>query len=235
MEKSFIKRTFTTRNVAILGMMAALSYILQISMRIPLVPGFRGSYEPSDVFILLAGFMINPLGAIIISFIVGILHMFTFGQSGWHGAVMNIASSAVFCGLASAIYHKFKSFKAAIFGLIIAIIATVGVMILLNIWITPIYFGMPREAVYGMILPAITPFNLLKYSLSAALFVMIYSPTYKALQGARLLPKQAQLAPKRIRINPIIFAGVALLILIVISLWLNRERIIEFLTQYHGI
>lgn len=226
MKKSYLQRTLTTKNIAILSMLTAFAYIMQIIVRIPLVPavGFM-SYDTSDIFILLAGFIVNPLGAAIVAIVSGVLYAFTHGQHFLHGAIMNVASSIVFCCIAAAVYRKFKTFSSAMVGLGLAIVATVGVMVGLNLVLTPLFMGFPRDAVVGLILPGIVPFNLLKYSLSAALFVMIYSPSYKALQATGVLPKQTELAPKRIKANPIILAAVVALVVVGIILLFRLDVI----------
>ena len=49
-------------------------------------------------------------------------------------------------------------------------------MLLWNYIVTPIYFGMPREAVVSILIPGILPFNLLKCGLNTGLTLFLYKP-----------------------------------------------------------
>ena len=61
-------------------------------------------------------------------------------------------------------------------------------MLLWNYIITPIYMGSTREAVAGMLLPVIMPFNLIKSVLNAALVLVLYQPLTNILRRTHLLP-----------------------------------------------
>jgi len=60
-------------------------------------------------------------------------------------------------------------------------------MLLWNYLITPIYMGMPRQAVADMLVPVFLPFNLTKYALNAAITMLIYKPVVTALRKAHLI------------------------------------------------
>ena len=50
-----------------------------------------------------------------------------------------------------------------------------------NLIITPIYLGVPVEAVIGMILPILLPFNLLKAGINALITFLVYKPIARFL------------------------------------------------------
>ena len=54
-------------------------------------------------------------------------------------------------------------------------------MVPLNLILTPIFMGVPQEVVKGLVLPAIIPVNLLKYTINAALAYGIYKSIYKII------------------------------------------------------
>jgi riboflavin transporter FmnP len=63
-----------------------------------------------------------------------------------------------------------------IMGLVVGTLLTTAVAILMNLVVTPIYTGMPVEAVMAMILPVLLPFNLAKAVLNSILgFVLLKS------------------------------------------------------------
>ncbi len=45
-----------------------------------------------------------------------------------------------------------------------------------NLVITPLYSGMPPEAVAALIVPVLLPFNLLKIAINTALTLAVYKP-----------------------------------------------------------
>ena len=63
-------------------------------------------------------------------------------------------------------------------------------MMLCNYIITPIYTGLPRETVAGMLLPVFLPFNLIKYGINTAVTLILYKPIVTALRKAHLLPEE---------------------------------------------
>ena len=67
-------------------------------------------------------------------------------------------------------------------------------MLLWNVLITPLYLNQPREAVIGMLIPTLLPFNLGKYILNAAITMLIYKPIVTALRKANLLAPSSNAA-----------------------------------------
>ena len=63
-----------------------------------------------------------------------------------------------------------------------------AIMLLWNYIITPLYTGLPREAVLGLFLPLLIPFNLLKAALNSALILFLYKAVVTALRKSKLIP-----------------------------------------------
>ncbi len=177
-----------TRFVAGIGVFSSLAFLTTLICKlIPAVGGFL-SLDAKDAVVAIASFIFGPLAAPIISLIVAFVELITISETGWYGFLMNFASSAVFSLTASLIYKKIKSYNGAIVGFVAAILATVSVMLLLNTYITPLYFGMPREAVIELLPKLIFPFNLAKSLINSALALLLYKPIISALRKARLIP-----------------------------------------------
>ena len=102
---------------------------------------------------------------------------------------MNILSSVVFSFTASFIYKKKRDINGALIGLFAAVIATTGVMILANMFITPLYFGLPVMDPYVMsILPTLLlPFNLAKALMNGAIAMLLYKPVLLALSKSKIV------------------------------------------------
>ena len=201
-----------TRKLTVIAMLCALSYVIMVVGRIPVltVPPFL-KYDPKDVIIVIGGFLFGPLAAFAISFIVSFFEMITVSETGWIGAVMNLVSTCAFVCPAAIIYKKAHSLKGAVVGLITGWLGMTLVMLLYNYFLTPIFLGYPRDAVAAMLVPIFLPFNLLKGGLSAGITMLLYKPVRIALEKSRLLPAASEAKPSS-KIN----VGVMLVALFVV-------------------
>ena len=178
-----------TRKIVVIGMFCAMAYALSaIGNAVPIrFAGFL-SYDPKDIMIAISAFALGPISAVAISIIVPFIEFITISTTGPIGLLMNILSSLSFSLIPSIIYHKKKTFKRAIIGLLISVNLTVALMLLWNYLITPFHMGVPREAVVSMLLPVFLPFNYLKYGLNAIFTIVLYKPLTKTLKRMLLIP-----------------------------------------------
>ena len=190
-----MKKTNKTVNFATgVGIFSALAFITTLVCKlIPSVGGFL-SLDAKDAVIAISSFIYGPIVAPVISLIVAFIEFITISDTGWYGFVMNFASSATFSLVASIIYRYKKSFNGAIAGFSAAIAATTSVMLLLNVFVTPVYFvsiGIPMETkdIIEMLPTLLLPFNFAKTLLNSAIALLLYKPIINALRAARLVPK----------------------------------------------
>lgn len=180
-------KRFDTRKIVGIAVFAALAYVVAVICQlIPQVQGFL-SLDFKDAVIAMASFIYGPIAAVLISLIVATLELVTISGTFWYGFIMNFASSATFSLVACLIYKKFKSLNGALVSFTASIIATVSVMLTLNIFVTPLYMewmGIPldREGVIKMIPKVLLPFNLAKSLISSALAMMLYKPVATAMR-----------------------------------------------------
>ena len=163
----------------------------------------------------LPGQTFKALPALIISVIVAFLELVTISTTGFIGFAMNVISSATFACVASFVYKRIRSLGGATLGLVLSSLLTVAFMLLWNYLITPLYMGVPREAVAQMLLPVILPFNVIKCGLNSALTMLIYKPCTTALRRIGLMKAQGDKA-QGTKINPVVIAlslGVAVLMI----------------------
>ena len=184
------KQTENIRKTVLLAMFAAVAYMIVALVRIPVVLFL--SYEPKDVIITVGGFLFGPLAAFIVSLVVSLVEMVTISATGPIGALMNLISTCAFACTAAFVYKKKHDLIGAVLGLFVGAVTMIGVMMLWNWLITPIYMGVPRPAVVEMLVPVFLPFNALKAGLNSALVLGLYKPLTTALRKTRLLPE----APK---------------------------------------
>ena len=179
--------TLDTHHLVGIAVFSALAFVVALVCQvIPPIAGFL-SLDFKDAVIAMASFIYGPISAVLIALIAAFIELVTVSTTGWYGFVMNFLSSAVFSLTASLIYRKFKSINGALVSFISAVIATVGVMLLLNIFVTPLYMaevGIPldREGVIAMIPKILLPFNLSKALLNSALAMLLYKPVSNAMR-----------------------------------------------------
>lgn len=198
-----------TKNITILGMLCALAYLAVVVGRIPLVLFLK--YDPKDVIIVIGGLIMGPFASFMISLVVSLVEMVTISDNGIIGCIMNIISSCSFACTAAYIYKRRHSLRGAVVGLLSGYVLMVGVMMLWNYLITPLYMGYPREAVVALLLPAFLPFNLIKGGINVALTMLLYKPVITALRRSRLIAPSA--AAQTGRTN----AGLVLVALLILA------------------
>lgn len=179
-----------TRKMVTLAVMAALAYMVMLLIKFPVIPAVPFlKYEPKDVIITISGFMFGPLASLLTSAVVSLVEMVTVSDTGPIGALMNFIGTSAFACTAAIIYKKFHTIKGAFAGLCVSTLLMTLVMLAWNYLITPLYMGMPREAVAEMLLPYFLPFNMLKGVLNSALTMLIYKPLSNIMRKAHVLPE----------------------------------------------
>lgn len=173
------------KKLCCMAMMIALSIAADFFIRVPVQ--FL-TYEPSDVIEAIGGFIFGPIAGIAMALVVSLIEMITIGDTGIIGFIMNFIASAAFVGVSALVYYRKKTLTGAIIGLICGSLSMVIVMLIWNYVLTPIYTGMPREAVLDMFIPLLIPFNTLKVALNSALVLLLYKGTVTALRKSRLIP-----------------------------------------------
>lgn len=184
MKKSNIRR------YVILAVFAALAYASLFALRISGIGGFL-TFDVKDAIITVCAMVFGPVAGIAISLLVSLLEMVTVSGTGPWGFLMNFIGSAVFSGVGSAIYcyapKLKKTLSGAIVGLMSSILATTLCMLVMNLLVTPIYFGVPVDSVKEMLLPLLLPFNLIKATLNAAIVLVLYKPLSTALKKMHVI------------------------------------------------
>ena len=216
------KKLFSVKEMVLIAMLAAIAYVIVALVRIPVVLFLK--YEPKDVIITIGGFLLGPLAAFVTSLVVSLVEMVSLSDTGPIGALMNLLSTCSFACTASLIYKKRHTLSGAIGGLLVGALVMVGAMILWNWLITPLYMGVERSVVEGMLLTAFLPFNLLKAGLNTALVLVLYKPLVTALRKANLAPSQVKSANSGNKTGVLIL-GVILLATCVLLLLVFQGKI----------
>ena len=179
---------FTTKTLTSLGVLAAFSVVLMLAIRIPFPPAPFLEYDPADVPILIGAFLFGPVGGLILTLLVSLLQGLTVSAgSGFIGIIMHFVATGCFAVFAGFVYQKSRTRKTAYISLAVGVLIQTVLMAGMNLWLTPIYMGTPREAVLSMMLPVIVPFNLLKAGVNALLTAFVYKRIHQLLTKLKLI------------------------------------------------
>ena len=163
-----------TVRLAKLAMMVAISCVLVVLIRIPFPPAPFLEYEPADVPIYITTFAFGPGAGLLVTLIVSVIQAFVLGGAGVYGFLMHMIATGLFVIVAGFMYRHKKTKKEAIMALTAGVVVTVIAMCVFNYFITPLYMGVPTDAVLAMIPTVIIPFNILKAGINALITFFVY-------------------------------------------------------------
>ncbi len=191
-------------NIRMITKIAILSALSVLVMLLDVPLGFAPSFyklDFSEVFVLLGGFSLGPVAAVIIELIKVLLNLLINGTQT--ACVGEFANFLIGCSLvvpASIIFKKKPDIKGAIIGCTVGTISLTVFGCLMNAFVLlPVYaffFHMPMDALIGMgtainahitnlfgfVMLAVAPFNLLKGIASSILVCLLYKKLVPILQ-----------------------------------------------------
>ena len=217
-----MKKNSLIKKMAIVAMFAAMSYVITVVAHylhltiVPSVPFL--TYDPKDIIICIAGFVLGPFAALGVSVVVSFLEKITISQTGIYGCIMNIISTSAFVIPAALIYKSKKSLKGALLSLVVGFVSAVIVMTLWNIIITPIYMGIDRTLLIDKFLLPIVIFNMVKTIVNISLVLLLYKPVITALRAIRLIEKKENSSNSKTTLTMLLIGGV--LLVVSIGIWL---------------
>ena len=220
-------RSERTKRLALAAVFAALAFLVTL---IPAPKVQFLSFDIKDTVIATAALILGPTLAVSLSIVVPLLESIAHGfATGPWGLVMDIISTLSFALTASLIYKLRRTLGGAVLSLISAAATQVAVMMVANILITPLYTGATRQAVIGMLLPLLFPFNLVKSIFNAALVMLLYKPTAEALRRANILGSKSHRAGQG-SAGGYRFGGRTLMVALISLLVLVGAALVLFLT-----
>ena len=163
---------WSTKRIAMYALFVALSMAVSF-VEFPIVPGVEWlKYDPSGIVSLVAGFAYGPAAAVIVSVLGFLPHLFT---NPW-GTLMAVLVALALSVPAALIYRRNKTRKGAVIGIIVGAIAALAMAIVGNMIVTPFYAHMTTAQVVALIVPALLPFNALKFTIHGVVTFLIYKP-----------------------------------------------------------
>lgn len=166
------------KRLTMIALFCAMAFI--VSVILPIKVMFL-TLDFKDTISTICGMFFGPVAGLFCAVVVPFIE-FLYSDTGVYGLIMNLLSSITFVGVSTLIYRYKKTLVGAIAGLASAAFATVAVMLVANLFITPYYMGVTQEAVIGLIPKLILPFNLVKSILNASIAMLIYKPISKILK-----------------------------------------------------
>ena len=179
----FMKKVFTTKNVAGMAVFAALSFVFYL-IEMPIFAGTPASFlelDLSNVFIMLAGFMYGPIPAIIICGVKEAIHI-AVGSTGGVGELANFIITTAYLLVPSIIYYYKKGIKTVIITLFVACLMQTGISLFVNKFINFPFFmgGAPffpnegSEAAFASLWTYVLLFNGIKSVVISILTLLLY-------------------------------------------------------------
>lgn len=160
-----------------IAVLSAIAFILMM-FEFPILPAFPWlKLDISDMPALMGAFAFGPIAGVIIELFKNLLFILFRGTStGGVGELANFLIGVSFIVPASIIYHKNKTRKSAIIGMIVGTVSIIIVGILANIYILLPLFNMKLEgsALTTYIVGGLIPINGLKAILNSVITLALY-------------------------------------------------------------
>ena len=164
---------WSTKRIAMYALFVALSMAVSF-VEFPIVPGVEWlKYDPSGIVSLVGRFRLWASGG-------GNRQRARLPAAPVHqpmGARLWPCSWLLALSVPAAlIYRRNKTRKGAVIGIIVGAIAALAVAIVGNMIVTPFYAHMTTAQVVALIVPALLPFNALKFTIHGVVTFLIYKP-----------------------------------------------------------
>ena len=166
-----------------MGMLTAISIVLLMLIHFPIFPAAAFlEYDMADVPVIIGTMLFGVPGVLTILLLSSVIQAFLLGGNGWVGLVMHFVASGALVVIAGLCYHKKKTVKGLVVGLILGTIAMTALMVPLNYIFTVNFFGVPKEALDALLWPAVIPFNLIKAGANSVITALVFIPVRRFLK-----------------------------------------------------
>lgn len=172
--KAAAKRShWSVRELVTLAIFCAMGMALSF-IQIPVFPPAPWlQYDPSGIITLSVALMFGPAAGFIVQVISWLPKLIMSPL----GTLLTLVAMAGMVPTVGLIYRKYHTFKGAVVALVCGAVVYIVLALAMNFVITPIYSpGVTVEAVAGMLLPILLPFNLIKCAINVVVTLLIYKP-----------------------------------------------------------
>ena len=161
------------RELVTLAIFCAMGMALSF-IQIPIFPPAPYlQYDPSGIVTLSVALMFGPAAGLVVQ-VISWLPKLIMSPLGTLLTLVAMTGMVLVVGL---IYKKMHNIRGAVVSLVVGAVVFIALAIAMNFVITPIYTpGVTVEAVAGMVLPILLPFNIIKCAINVAATLLIYKP-----------------------------------------------------------
>jgi riboflavin transporter len=168
--------------LVIIAILSTISFLLMLlDFPLPLLPAYL-KVDFSDVPAIIAAFIFSPIAGVIVEALKNGLHLVFAGVTDPVGTMANFMAGAMFVVPVALLYHKYKTVKSVVSGLITStIVMAIGMSILNYFVILPAYawfIDQPSMAAPSVkwitIIGGILPFNAIKGVIVALLLIPLF-------------------------------------------------------------
>ncbi len=172
------------KKISVAAMLTAVAYLAMFVFRIKV--SFL-TFDAKDAVIAINSLLLGPVYGVVSAAVVALLEFLSVSDTGVYGLLMNFFSSGTFALTCGLIYKYKRTFSGAILAVCMSVFSVTTVMMLANLFITPVFMGAPRSTVISMIPTLLLPFNLTKSLMNAGITLAIYKPLTVGLKKAKLI------------------------------------------------
>ena len=188
------KRTMSTRVIAQIGILAAISYFLRfLEVPLPIFPSFL-KLDLSDIVAVFGGLSMGPVAGFIVVVIKNLLQAVSGSTTGGVGEIANVLIAGPYVLMVCFICRKAKTYKNVLIGGVLGTILMAIVGAVVDYYIVfPLYgLVMPMDVIISMgtvlnhrvtdlftfMIWLVIPFNILK----GAIITVVILPLYKKME-----------------------------------------------------
>jgi len=169
------------KKLVILAMLIAVAVVLSQLKTFPLFSNFL-QYDASGAIVLLAALLYGPVEGILVAVLVAVLRIPLAEAGGLFGISMDLIAYLSLVIPAGLLFRRLRERRGGqLVALVPGVLCMVIAMIVTNIALTPVFWGIPRPQVMTLIVPALLPFNILKALANTVLAFILYKALERIL------------------------------------------------------
>ena len=163
---------WSTKQLVTMALMCALGALFMY-VQLPILPSAPFlTYDPS--LVPAPGPYANPhtIAGTAVAAMAIVIHALTTGD--WVGALMNLVATLGYILPAAIVYQKMRTYKGAVIGLTLGVIAATVLSMVANLTIGVWFWYGSVDVILPLMIPAVLPFNLIKTVLNSVLTLAVY-------------------------------------------------------------
>lgn len=190
---------WSTKQLVTMALMCALGALFMY-VQLPILPSAPFlTYDPSLVPAMVCGFAYSHGAGTAVAAMAIVIHALTTGD--WVGALMNLVATLGYILPAAIVYQKMHTYKGAVIGLALGVIAATALSMVANLTIGVWFWYGSVDVIAPLMIPAVLPFNLIKTVLNSVLTLAVY----KAVSNL-ITPKGPGQRPRMIECQGVSFS-----------------------------